>query len=280
MPSDDYPRAASLLDAHHHERTREHAAGAAIVSVVTGKRHVACQVFARWAAGHAMHHTVAPHLDGPRLRAQLAAYPRQSGMLFLPSRGELPLALTAALGVAALEPQRAIAVAVPVPDLEDLLARDTTLEPRLRRALLGGLVFATPEAEREAATAKYARATLYRSDHENALHRLMRNHPNIGDVFEVNKRVRPDSAVNRSFEVDFWAASLRLALEVDGRHHATARQRTRDNARDKAMDAAGIKTLRVHAARVIVDPTATLNQVAAVIADRRKELQRERQATD
>lgn len=279
MVTEDFPNATNLLDAHHYERTREHAAGATIVSVVTGQRSIARQAFGSWSRHRCLAHTVASHLDAPTLGRQLAAYDSQCAVLFLPSREELVQAFGAALHLSELQPQRAVAIVVPVPDLEDLLSRNDDMEGQLRRALLGGLVFATPEAARAAPAVRQAQDTLYRSDHESVLHGLMRNHPQIGDLFAVNKRVRPSESVKRSFEIDFWAASLRLALEVDGRQHATAKQRARDNERDQAMDAAGIKTLRVHASRVILDPTATVNQVVAVIADRRKELERE-QPTD
>jgi very-short-patch-repair endonuclease len=276
----DFPKATSLLDAHHHERTRPNASGAVILSVVIGQRRLARQAFAAWATASGLGHTVAAcHTSAARRRA-LAAWGTDTALLFVPPRGATAAAATAALELAHLEPQRAIGVALTVTDIEALLTPEREFAPELRRALLGGLVFATPQAQRAMpSTIRRERDALYRSDHENALHVLMCQRADIGDVFAVNRRVRVAPGAP-AFEIDFWASSLRLAVEVDGRQHATPAQRRRDDRRDGTLTAAGVRTLRIHAAKVISDPTATLNQIAALIADRRKELEHRANTAD
>jgi very-short-patch-repair endonuclease len=208
-----------------------------------------------------------------QLRRALAAFSADSALLFVPPTAGIPTAAATALALSHLEPQRAIGLAITVADIEATLAPDRPLDSTLRRALLGGLVFATPQAQREMPTnIRHQCEALYRSDHENALHVLMRQRPDIGDLFAVNRRVRVAPGAS-TFEIDFWAESLRLAVEVDGRQHLTPAQRQRDDRRDQVLTDAGVRTLRIHASKVISDPTATLNQIAAVVADRQKELQ-------
>jgi very-short-patch-repair endonuclease len=45
--------------------------------------------------------------------------------------------------------------------------------------------------------------------------------------------------------VDFYCPELRLALELDGGHHATPQQRARDLARTAMLNARGIRVVRV-----------------------------------
>ncbi|MEO0972781.1 MAG: hypothetical protein AAFX85_06785, partial [Pseudomonadota bacterium] len=71
MSTEHHPNASRLLDAHHYERTREHAAGAAIVSVITGQRRVARQVFGTWATDNALPYAVAARLAADQLHRQL-----------------------------------------------------------------------------------------------------------------------------------------------------------------------------------------------------------------
>jgi very-short-patch-repair endonuclease len=270
----EFPKARGLLEAHHHERTRPNASGAAIVSVVTGQRGHARRAFASWAATRGLPLVVAASRDTRTLQRCLDSFPLDSALLFVPPSGQVLPAAAIAAEIAAREPQRAVGLAVTVADLEAALDRRAEIDSSLYRALLGGLVFATDQAQRAMSQQiRRARDQLYRSDHENALHVLMRQRQDIGDLFAVNQRVRLATR-KTAYEVDFWAESLRLAVEVDGRQHATEVQRRRDDRRDETLSAAGIRTLRIHAAKVIADPTATLNHIAAVVAERRKELAR------
>lgn len=75
------------------------------------------------------------------------------------------------------------------------------------------------------------RKLLYRSDHEEILHKLITLDKRIPEDFASNVRVR--GASGKNYEVDLWSQELRLALEVDGAHHVSnANQRNRDIARD------------------------------------------------
>jgi very-short-patch-repair endonuclease len=159
--------------------------------------------------------------------------------MFIAGLSRLSPPAETALHLANLEPQRPIGLAITVADIEATLTPARELDSTLRRALLGGLVFATPQAQREMPSSiRREREALYRSDHENALHVLMRQRQDIGDLFDVNRRVRVAPGAPM-FEIDFWAASLRLAVEVDGLQHATPAQRRRDDRRDKVLGDAG-----------------------------------------
>jgi very-short-patch-repair endonuclease len=58
----------------------------------------------------------------------------------------------------------------------------------------------------------------------------------------------PEPRVNtevRGFEVDCYWPTLKLCVEVDGEGHARARTRREDERRDRALEAAGIRTVRL-----------------------------------
>ena len=66
------------------------------------------------------------------------------------------------------------------------------------------------------------------------------------------------------WRVDFWFPSLRVAVETDGaRFHATAAKRARDARKDAALEAAGVRVLRLRWADVTRDPMGTAAAVRA-----------------
>jgi very-short-patch-repair endonuclease len=66
------------------------------------------------------------------------------------------------------------------------------------------------------------------------------------------------------WRVDFWFPSLRVAVETDGaRFHATAAKRARDARRDAALEAAGVRVLRLRWADVTGDPAGAAAAVRA-----------------
>ena len=70
--------------------------------------------------------------------------------------------------------------------------------------------------------------------------------------------------VVRGFIVDFFAPSARLVVEVDGAHHA--RQRGADKRRDRALEAAGLRVLRLPAALVMRNLPGALQLLTHALA--------------
>lgn len=67
--------------------------------------------------------------------------------------------------------------------------------------------------------------------------------------------------------LDFYCASAKLAIEVDGLAHDTAGRPERDRKRDAYLARAGITVLRVAAADVMRDPNEVANGIV-LAADR------------
>jgi very-short-patch-repair endonuclease len=65
------------------------------------------------------------------------------------------------------------------------------------------------------------------------------------------------------FILDFYCPAHRLCIEVDGSVHDTENQRERDAARDEALAAAGIRTLRIRNEEVLTDIRAVLRRIEA-----------------
>ncbi len=77
---------------------------------------------------------------------------------------------------------------------------------------------------------------------------------------------------DRRYEVDLWCEALQFALEVDGGQHVSnTAQRTRDARRDAELAAAGIVTVRIHAAELISDPSQVMAFIRHRIQTRRQE---------
>lgn len=72
------------------------------------------------------------------------------------------------------------------------------------------------------------------------------------------------------WRVDFWFAPQRLAVETDGgRYHASAAKRARDARKTAALEAAGVRVLRLRWAEVVDRPAEAAEHAPAALADRR-----------
>jgi very-short-patch-repair endonuclease len=262
-------RASSVLEAHQSERS---GSNARIVSIVVGPSIDARRTFAQWARQGGLWHAVPSVRDADLIVRSLRAFPDGSAVLFAPETGDLAEALRAAFRLAEIQPGRPLGVIATADEMEQLLRLDeNALSPLRRMAIIGGLVLAEDPPPRELARQLASAEQLYRSAHEATLHKLMKHNPDIGDIFQVNFRYQP-APLTRSFEIDFWCETLRLALEIDGSQHSAPSQRAADNRRDAALHRHGVLTLRIHASTLMSDPTAALRQIAASISARRREL--------
>jgi hypothetical protein len=85
-----------------------------------------------------------------------------------------------------------------------------------------------------------------------------------GAVRHPRPAAAADASAARSCRVDFWFPSLRVAVETDGaRFHATAAKRARDARKDAALEAVGVRVLRLRWADVTRDPMGTAVAVRA-----------------
>ena len=64
-----------------------------------------------------------------------------------------------------------------------------------------------------------------------------------------------------AYVLDFYCASARLAVEVDGMQHSTDEQATHDRARDVWLRANGIRVLRILASAVRDDLEQVLDEI-------------------
>ena len=67
------------------------------------------------------------------------------------------------------------------------------------------------------------------------------------------------------FIVDFYAPSVRLVVEVDGGYHA--RRVTADARRDRKLERAGYRVVRIQAALILRDLPAAVLAVRRALAD-------------
>lgn len=89
---------------------------------------------------------------------------------------------------------------------------------------------------------------------EQFLWRVLRNNSVAGLHFRRQQ-------VIGGFIVDFYCASARLAVEIDGPIHE--RQRHSDAARDRALAENGIRTLRIGCDAVERDLAAVISEIVA-----------------
>ena len=64
------------------------------------------------------------------------------------------------------------------------------------------------------------------------------------------------------FILDFYCASARLAVEVDGHAHNTGERPKSDTTRRLWLENHGVRVLRISAARVLANPTAAAEAIA------------------
>jgi very-short-patch-repair endonuclease len=68
------------------------------------------------------------------------------------------------------------------------------------------------------------------------------------------------------YVVDFYCPESRLAIEIDGEAHNRADRPERDERRDAFLTQNGFRILRVAAARILKDPVAAGDAIAAYAA--------------
>ncbi len=254
-----------------------------LISTICGAPGVGRGVWGRWLAtrsggGTAGHGgVVAPNptaADASRALGFGAVGP-DDPLLFVPAAAQLAEALVAARTCAEAQAGRPTAVVADPEAVTDLLLGAVSVgdDPvAARRVLIGGLVVLDRDVEAvlDRSVLHADERPLYRSDHERVLHTLLINDGTITEPITINQRVRGHST--KSYEVDLWCAELALAIEVDGAQHISCeRQRRRDAARDADLAARAIRTVRVHAAEVMSDPTAVLAYVRDQLQRRRRE---------
>lgn len=271
--SSEFLKATDVLNAHQLERTRTDIPAPGIISVLVGPFDSAQTLFGNWLLSIQRRPVIPPLPDHDLITRLIDAQDRPAAALLTPEDERLVAFLSAAKSVAEYRPSIPIGVIVSPPLAKHfLLSAASDKSEDVRRAFLGGYVPIDPETDNALkGTLETAEPELYRSDHENILHKLMRKNADIGDIFKVNHRYRILQA-GKSFEIDFWCEDLKFALEVDGKQHIEKSQRLRDEKRDKTLAKRGIQTLRIHASAVITDPTRTVETIAGAIAKRRQEL--------
>jgi very-short-patch-repair endonuclease len=67
------------------------------------------------------------------------------------------------------------------------------------------------------------------------------------------------------YVLDFWLASARLAVEVDGGQHAHPAVATHDAKRDAWLAAKGVKVLRVPATAVLADAGGVVAMIVGMV---------------
>jgi very-short-patch-repair endonuclease len=75
-----------------------------------------------------------------------------------------------------------------------------------------------------------------------------------------------------AYIIDFYCARLRLAIEVDGWAHDSAKTMKRDKAKSAFLRSQGIATTRVPAATVIDDIEATMTRLLEICDARASDL--------
>jgi very-short-patch-repair endonuclease len=96
---------------------------------------------------------------------------------------------------------------------------------------------------------------------ERALWQLLRG----GQLGAVFRRQVP---LLGSCIVDFLAVGRRLVVEVDGAYHADPARRRADARRDRRLQKAGYRVLRLAAAEVLGRPAQAVARVVAALAER------------
>ncbi len=67
----------------------------------------------------------------------------------------------------------------------------------------------------------------------------------------------------KTYILDFYCASAKLAVEVDGISHEMGKQAEADRVRDEFLAGKGIKVLRLDAKDVLKDPIAVAEQIVS-----------------
>jgi len=91
---------------------------------------------------------------------------------------------------------------------------------------------------------------------EEELWRLLRKHKLSGRKFRRQHSIG-------SYIVDFYCASDKLVIEVDGAVHDTAEASANDQVRDETLQHLGYKIIRIRNSEVFEQPELVLQQIAA-----------------
>ena len=70
----------------------------------------------------------------------------------------------------------------------------------------------------------------------------------------------------QNFILDFYAPSIRLAIELDGGQHCLEAQRQKDLSRDAHLASMGIRTLRFSNLEVLKNTITVLSKISSTIA--------------
>lgn len=82
----------------------------------------------------------------------------------------------------------------------------------------------------------------------------------------AGRKFRRQHSVRR-FVVDFYCPSERLAVEVDGGVHEDPARAEADGARQRALEALGIRVVRVRSAEVLTTPDVVLARIAQAFGE-------------
>ena len=263
----------ALLSAHQDARDQ----GVRIPSIIWGFRGVGRALWGQWLGHYSgagqpwLSCAVAPSSEQTTVDHALRfiAPSPNAPLLFVPESSRFAETLATAYTLAQHTPQRPLAIVTDPPAVMDVLEHhpeDSDTHGALRLVLVGGLIVLDQHVESvlNRSVLRQDERPLYRSDHEQILHKLLHHDAQINADFKTNQRVK--GASGKAYEVDLWCAELKLAIEVDGSQHVSqSKQRTKDGNRDEDLAAVGIKTLRIHATEIISDPSRVITFIRTQI---------------
>ena len=76
-------------------------------------------------------------------------------------------------------------------------------------------------------------------------------------------RVRPQRPIN-NYIVDFYCATLKLVIEIDGEHHYTEEGKLYDAERDGILESYGLRVLRLTNSEVMEDFDAVCRRIESL----------------
>lgn len=92
------------------------------------------------------------------------------------------------------------------------------------------------------------------TDAERVLWQRLRDRQIAGAKFRRQHQRGP-------YILDFYCAEYRLAIEVDGGHHADSRQVTRDLRRTRYLEDSGVQVIRFTDSQVLTETEAVLETI-------------------
>lgn len=98
------------------------------------------------------------------------------------------------------------------------------------------------------------------TDAEKILWASLRNRSLDGLKFRRQHRIG-------SFIIDFYSASLRLGIELDGDPHFTEQGRRYDALREAMLAEEGIRIIQFENCEVVADPASVIRNLESVIAE-------------